>query len=127
MFKGFRKTVERIIVKYGKMSLEEFFQAEQKTIRIEKEHFLPFSVSKEGNMLYVGYYRVQNGDSIPDPIFIFQLDDDNEWCPIRLEQVLGNTDIGLFEHGRYYYYQGHFRDVRSFATTCANEWKCYYL
>lgn len=126
MFKGFRQTVEKIIERVGNMSLEEFYQSEQKTIRIEKENFLPFSISKEGDNLYIGYYRVVNGDAIPDPIFVFQLKE-GIWHPIRLEQVLGNTDVGMFEHGRYYYYQGHFKDVRSFATLCAKEWKFYYL
>lgn len=126
MYKSFRKTVERIIEKVGNVSLEEFYQAEQKAIRIEKENFLPFSISKEGDYLYIGYYREANGDLISDPIFVFQLQEDI-WHPIRVEQVLGTTNVGMFEHGRYYYYQGHFKDVRSFATLCAKEWKFYYL
>lgn len=126
MYKRFRNTVEKIITQVGDVSLEEFYASEQKVIKIEKENFLPFSISKEGNLLYVGYYRKANGDLIPDPIFVFEIED-NIWHPIRVEQVLGTTNIGNFELGRYYYYPGHLKDVRSFATLCAKEWKFYYL
>lgn len=127
MYKGFKEVVERIIKKYGDLPLQAFYEAEQIVIKVEMANFLPFTIEKQGNMLYVGYYRVINGDSASDPIFVFQLDEDLEWCPIRLEQLLGTTEIGEFEHGRYYYYQGYFKDARSFATACSKEWKAYYL
>ena len=126
MYKMFRKVVEKIIVKEGNVSLEEFYQKDQFSIMVEKEIFLPFHISREGDTLYVGFYRNMNGDAVSDPIFVFKLKDD-VWHPIRVEQVLGTSEIGMFEHGRYYYYPGQFKDVRSFATVCSKEWKFYYL
>ncbi|MFF2531270.1 DUF6908 domain-containing protein [Brevibacillus sp. NPDC058079] len=126
MYPLFRKTVESLIKKFGKMNIDEFYATDAKTIKIIKPNYLDFSIEKNGNRLFVGYYREQAGDLISDPIFVFEIKD-NRWHPIRLEQVLGETLIGQFENGCYYYYPGNFKDVKSFASTCAKEWRFYYL
>lgn len=126
MYPMFRKTVEALIKKYGNMSLEQFYRLQSKIIKIKKDGYLDFVIEKAGSMLYVGYYRQENGDLISDPIFVFEIRE-RKWHPIRLEQVFGDTPIGMFEHGRYFYYPGRFQDVKSFATLCSKEWRQYYL
>lgn len=127
MYPLFRRTVETIIKKHGNISLEEFYEADSKVIKVKKANFMDFTIEKAGNMLFVGYYREVAGDLISDPIFVFQLHED-KWHPIRLEQVLGRSEIGdIQEDGRYYYYPGRFKDVKSFAGTCNKEWRFYYL
>lgn len=127
MYPLFRRTVEAIIKKHGNIRLEEFYASDHTVIKIKKPNFLDFTIEKTGDMLYVGYYREQAGDLISDPIFIFQIHD-NKWHPIRLEQVLGRSEIGeLLEDNRYYYSPGRFKDVKSFAGTCNKEWRFYYL
>ena len=118
MYPMFRKTVEALIKKYGNMSLEQFYRLQSKIIKIKKDGYLDFVIEKAGSMLYVGYYR--------HPIFVFEIRE-RKWHPIRLEQVFGDTPIGMFEHGRYLYYPGRFQDVKSFATLCSKEWRQYYL
>lgn len=126
MYKRFRNTVEKIITEFSNEGLEKFYEAEQKVIKVEMDNFLPFTVEKNGDFLYIGYYRNVNGDAISDPVFVFQLKN-NAWYPLWVEQVFGDTKIGEFRGESYYYSKRNFDDVRSFATTCAKEWKAYYL
>ncbi|MDZ3956298.1 hypothetical protein U0X36_26150 [Bacillus thuringiensis] len=126
-FKQFRKILEQIIVKYSGMTLVEFMKTEEKTVKIEKEGFLTFTIEKCVDTLYIGYYREENGDLISDPIFVFQLKN-NFWFPVRLEQYIQDTEIGNFDAtSKYYYYPKRFKSVKSFASQCSREWKEYYL
>ncbi|WCK57444.1 hypothetical protein PP175_25595 (plasmid) [Aneurinibacillus sp. Ricciae_BoGa-3] len=132
MFKRFRSTVEKIIVKHGHISLKDFYASSNVTIKVQRPHFLDFVIEKTGNTIFVGYYRKQNGDLISDPIFVFEYREETEygedkWFPIRLEQVLDDRTVGLLVNEQYRYYPSAFKDVRSFATNCATEWKAYYL
>ncbi|HFJ9376514.1 TPA: hypothetical protein ACGW65_000766 [Bacillus paranthracis] len=126
-FKAFRKVMEKIIVKHGRTSVEEFFKKDEVSIRIEQDSFLPFVVEKAGNMLFIGFYRKQNGDLISDPVFVFQVKNDI-WYPIRLEQAMGDTMFGMFDEDGSYLYKPHTtKSVKSFATDCSKEWKIYFL
>ena len=126
-FKQFQSTIEKIIQKEYKHSLKEFFQKENSSIRIEKRNMLRFSIEKAGNHLFAGFYREVNGDLVSDPIFAFCIVDD-VWHPVRIEQVLGDTILGYFnEDNQYLYYPSAMKDAKSFATSCAKEWKFYFL
>lgn len=126
-FKAFRKVMEKIIVKHGRTSVEEFFKKDEVSIRIEQDSFLPFVVEKAEDMLFIGFYRKQNGDLLSDPVFAFHLKD-NIWYPIRLEQIMGDTVLGLFrQDGQYAYYPNAVKSAKSFATDCSKEWKIYFL
>jgi hypothetical protein len=127
MFPRFKKTVEKIIEIYSNGTLNEFYLKDSVHFKIEKPNFQNFTVEKQGSILMIGYYRVLNGDLISDPIFVFTIGGDNQWYPIRIEQILGEQPIGMFKDGGYQYYPRSFKEVKSFATTCASEWKSYYL
>lgn len=125
MYPMFRKTVETLITNVAGVPLEDFYREENQYVAVQKPNYDDLMVLKNGRVIKVGYYR--KGDAKPDPVFTFQIDEAGNWCPIRLEQVLGKREIGVFEDGRYYFSKGRFRDAKSFASSCAREWKEYYL
>ncbi|MFJ8528350.1 DUF6908 domain-containing protein [Bacillus sp. NPDC094106] len=124
-FKAFRKVVENIIEQH-KGSISDFFSKENDMIRIEKENFLPFVIEKVQDTLLVGFYRKQGGDWISDPVFVFHLMN-GCWLPIRLEQWIGDTMLGLMEDGQYKWNKRAMKSAKSFATDCSKEWKAYFL
>lgn len=125
MYKEFRKTIEKIVKSHTGEEMSVYFKNDN-NLKIKKESFLDFRISKEGDFLYIGFYSEINGDLISDPIFIFQVKND-VWYPIALEQVFGYTKIGVFREGNYLYYPNRFKSVKSFAVSCAREWKDYYI
>lgn len=125
MYKTFRKTVKKIIQTYTGEEASVFLEKDN-SLRIRKSAFQDFRISKEGDFLYIGYYRNMNGDLVSDPIFVFQIKD-SIWYPIALEQVLGYSQVGFFEGNQYIYYPSTNKDVKSFSVLSAKEWDCYYL
>lgn len=126
MYPKLRKTVEEIIEKHGNITLDQFYRSSSKLIKVKKKGYLDFVIEKSGDVLYIGYYTIINGDMVPDPIFMFVIHD-GQWYPIRLEQMLLHTPIGVFEDGKYVFNPKAFRDVKSFANLCSKEWRTYYL
>lgn len=125
MYKTFRKTVEKIIKTYTGEEASVFLEKDNR-LRIKKKEFQDLRISKEGDFLYIGYYREMNGDLVSDPIFIFQIKN-NIWYPIALEQVLAYSQIGFFEGEQYRYYPSENKGAKSFSVLAAKEWDCYYL
>lgn len=126
MYKRFKKTVEDIIEKYGDKANAEEFLSEDVRLKIHKKGFLDFSIEKCGDTLFAGYYTEINGDLVSDPIFVFEICGNN-WFPIRVEQILGDTQIGLVEGNEYKFNKRRFDDVMDFALSSSKEWNEYYL
>lgn len=126
MFKKFRKTVEDIVEKYGDKATAEEFLAEDVILKIHKNNFLDFCIEKCGDNLFVGYYTEINGDLVSDPIFVFTICGD-KWLPIRVEQFLGDTEIGFIDDDEYKFNKRRFDDAMDFALLSCKEWKVYYL
>lgn len=126
MYKEFRNTVEKIIESYTGKEASDFLRNDN-SLKIKKDSFLDFRISKEGDFLYIGFYSECNGDLLSDPIFVFKVKEDI-WYPVALEQIFGYTKIGLLdEQDKYQYYPSRFKSVKSFAVSCAREWKDYYI
>lgn len=125
MYKTFRKTVEKIIEIYSGESVENFLSKDGR-LKVKSSSLLDFSIEKCGDLLFIGYYSEENGDLVSDPIFVFTIKD-NIWFPIRLEQWLGDTEIGTFEDGQYKYYPNINKYVKSFSVDCSKEWENYYI
>lgn len=123
-----QQVVTKIIKEHSedKNIMDKFYNEDEFSLTIKKDHFLDFKIEKHGNYLLVGYYREQNGDLISDPIFAFEILNE-VWHIIRVEQVFGDMGVGEIRDGQYYYYPKRLKDAKSFATSCANEWNYYYL
>ena len=126
MYKRFKKTIENIIEKYGDKKTAQEFLSQDVRLKVYKKGFMDFSIEKCGDRLFVGYYTEINGDLVSDPIFVFDIRNDT-WFPIRLEQILGDTDIGLIEGDEYKFNNRRFNDIMDFALSSCREWNDYYL
>lgn len=94
---GFQQVVEDILQAHGK--LEEFHKGSF-YLKLEKTCYMDLVIEQQGTQVFVGHYRIENGDLISDPVLVFERQKGSEvWKPWRIELVFGDTEI--FEYDEH--------------------------
>ena len=105
------KTItEKILLKHGIDSSKDFY------LKLSLPPHLDLVMERESDIIIIGHYREENGDTISDPVLVFSYDN-SEWLPLGMEQVLGDTVCAYFENGKRIVYQDRVKEFQTFQRT----------
>lgn len=57
-------------------------------VRVSVSGFMPLSIERHGDQVFIAHYFVQNGDLIPDPDMEFEIVD-GRWVPAAIQHSSG--------------------------------------
>jgi hypothetical protein len=83
-----KSAVEKILSSHG--VLNEFQSAEDYTLKVASNGFMPLCIEKHGKMISITHYYEQNGDLIPDPDLEFVDLGGPDWMPVAIQHSTGH-------------------------------------
>lgn len=115
----FQITIERLLKKFNK--LNQFKNSNEFYLKLKNSPYMDLVIERQGEIVLVGHYRIQNGDLISDPVLAFIILDSGSWFPLRIEQVFGDTEVAHYQaDGRLTWHKTRYRNFVSFAALFAN-------
>ena len=115
----FQRTIENLLKKFDKLS--QFKSSNEFYLKLENGSYMDLVIERQGDIVLVGHYRIQNGDFISDPVLVFIIMDSGRWFPLRIEQVIGDTVVAHFQaDGRITWHKTRYRDFIPFAALFAS-------
>ena len=98
---------EKILLKHGIDSSKDFY------LKLSMPPYVDLVMEREGDIIIIGHYRKDNGDTISDPVLVFSYNQD-KWLPLGIEQVLGDTVCAYFENGKRIVYEDRIKEFKTF-------------
>ncbi len=112
-----QKVAEEILRKNGiDPNAGEFY------LKLSKPSFDDLVIERCGDYVFVGHYFEQMGDLVPDPVLVMDFNG-GFWCPVRIEQVLGETPVSFMEDGKRMVYPARVKEFKSFQAMFAKNIK----
>jgi hypothetical protein len=91
-------------------------------LKLQKPNYDDLVIERCGDDIFVGHYFNQNGDRVPDPVFVMDYSE-GYWYPVRIEQVLGETQVSYKENGKRKIYPARVKEFKSFQAMFARNIK----
>ena len=91
-------------------------------LKLQKPNYDDLVIERCGDEVFVGHYFTQNGDSVPDPVLVMDYSE-GYWYPVRIEQVLGETQVSFKENGKRKIYMKRVKEFKSFQAMFARNIK----
>lgn len=115
----FQLTIESLLKKFKK--LDTFKASNEFYLKLENKPYMDLVIERQGDIVLVGHYRIQNGDLISDPVLAFIMLDSGRWFPLRIEQVFGDTEIAHYQaDGRITWHKTRHKNFISFSALFAS-------
>lgn len=115
----FQITIESLLKKFNK--LDAFKSSNEFYLKLDNKPYMDLVIERQGDIVLVGHYRIQNSDLISDPVLAFIILDSGRWLPLRIEQVLGDTQIARErEDGKLEWWKYKYKDFISFSVMFAS-------
>lgn len=111
-----QKTATEILKKNGIDPAKEFY------LKLSKPNYDDLVIERCGDDVFVGHYFNQNGDRVPDPVFVMDYNE-GYWFPVRIEQVLGETPVSYKENGTRMISSAGVKEFKSFQAMFARNIK----
>lgn len=103
---------EKILKKHNLDYTKDFY------LKLSMPPYQDLTMGREDDIIIIGHYRKENGDTISDPVLVFSYNQ-GEWLPLGIEQELGDTICAYFENGKRIVYEDRIEEFRAFQKTFA--------
>lgn len=115
----FQIAIENLLKKFNK--LDTFNNSNEFYLKLENGSYMDLVIERQGDIVLVGHYRIQNGDLISDPVLAFIILNSGKWFPLRVEQILGDTEVAHYQaDGKITWHKARYRNFIFFAAMFAN-------
>lgn len=99
--------VKKLLKKHNVNSDKDFY------LKLTMPPYQDLVMERNNDIIIVGHYIEQNGDLIGDPVLVFSCVR-NEWLPLGIEQVLGDTICAYFDNGKRVVYEDRINEFKAF-------------
>ena len=98
---------EKILAKHGIDYSKDLY------LKLSMPPYMDLVMERNGSIILVGHYYVQEGDLISDPVLALE-DINGVWHPVRIEQWCGDTICSFWEGDKRMIYPNRIKEFKSF-------------
>lgn len=117
----FQGIIDKIMERHG--LLQKFYDPDCSMVylKLHQEGYLDLTIERQGKYLYIGHYRIENGDVISDPIMRYELlSGFKVWDLTGIEQYFGDSWVYSERDGKKLTNTRLRSELQGFATMFAN-------
>ncbi len=102
-----QRIAEKILAKHSIDPTKDFY------LKLTMPAYTDLVLERNGNIILVGHYRIENGDLISDPVLAME-EAGGYWYPFRIEQWCGDTICSFWKDGKHTIYPDRIKEFKSF-------------